>query len=272
MNDFSWKMLFESVRTWLLSAASKLLYAALILILAYVLIRILKKTLKRIFERSKADEAAAGFIISVIKYVCWGIAIIAAIGNIINLSNVVTALGAAGLTASFALQGSLSNFVSGVQIIFSRPFAVGDYLSVETYEGSVIKIDMLNTTLHTFDNKEVIIPNSKMTTDVVVNFSSQENRRLDLSYYVSFDTDLTAAKSVLYAVVDADKRVVRQPDPLIAVGKYGDNGIELVVKFWVPTKEYWNIYFDMQEKVKSAFDTNAIKIPLPQLEVHASKN
>jgi len=217
MADFSWSILFQTVGAWFLTLFSKLFIAVFILLAAYVLIGFLKKSLKKIFERGNADEAASGFIISVVKYVCWGVAIIAAIGNVINLSNVVTALGAAGLTASFALQGSLSNFISGVQIIFSRPFAVGDYLSVGTYEGTVKRIDMLNTTLFTFDNKEVIVPNSKMTTDVVVNFSSQEKRRLDLSYPVALDTDLSKAKDILRSVIYSDERVITDPEPLIAV-------------------------------------------------------
>lgn len=265
---FSWRTMLESIGVWLLNAGSKLLTAILILILAYVLIKILKKSLKNIFEKGKVDEAAAGFIISVVKYVCWAVAFVAAIGTIINLSNVVTALGAAGLTASFALQGSLSNFISGVQIIFSHPFAVGDYLSVGTYEGTVKRIDMLNTTLFTFDNKEVIVPNSKMTTDIVINFSAQDKRRLDLSYLVDYSTDLTFAKDVLHKTVYADTRIITEPDPIIAVGKHMENGIELVVKVWVSTAEYWSIYFDMQENVKKAFDENAIKIPVKQIEIH----
>jgi small conductance mechanosensitive channel len=261
------KML-QSFVDWSLTTGGKLLSAALVLLIGIWLTKLLCKFIRKILEKSKIDTGAAGFIVSVLKVVCWILIALTAIGKIVNVSSLVAALGAAGLTASFALQGSLSNFISGMQVIFSHPFSVGDYLSVDGCEGTVSHIDVLNTTLHTIDNKEVIIPNSKITSCVVTNYSAQPTRRIDLSYDVSYTTDLNLAKKVISGLAAADGRILTDPEPLIAVGAHKDSSIEIIAKLWVNTADYWSVYYDMQEKVKNAFDENGISIPFPQLDVH----
>ena len=185
-----------------------------------------------------------------------------------NITSLVAALGAAGLTASFALQGSLSNLVSGMQIIFTKPFKMGDYLSFGTHEGTVKRIEILTTTLSTFDNKEVIIPNSMITSDVVVNFTSSGTRRVDLSYGVSYQADLKKAKGILQRLVAEDERIFQDPAPMIAVGTLGESSVTVVCKVWCKEEDYWSIYYAMQERVKEAFDKEGISIPYPQLDVH----
>ena len=145
---------------------------------------------------------------------------------------------------------------------------MGDYLSFGTYEGTVKKIEILSTTLATFDNKEVVIPNSMITSDVVVNFTRSGTRRLDLSYGVSYQADLQKAKQLLQDLVDADERVFQEPAPLIAVGELKDSSVTLVCKVWCNADDYWPIYYKMQEDVKAAFDREGISIPYPQLDVH----
>lgn len=262
------EIIFQRFLSWAVEVGGKLLVAVLIIVIGYGVIKLISKSLGKILERSRVDAGAGGFIISVVKALCWSIVVLAAVGNIIDISAMVTALGAAGLTASFALQGSLSNFISGIQVIFSHPFSVGDYLLIDSNEGTVVKIDVLNTTLRTIDNKEVIIPNSKITSGVVVNYTSQESRRLDLSYGVAYSTDLTQAKKVISDIVEGDERIIKDPEPLIAVGAHNDSSIQIVVKIWTSTADYWPVYYDMQEKVKVAFDNAGINIPFPQLDVH----
>lgn len=261
--------LLEQIGTWLISAGLKLLAAGVIFVVGWWVTRLICKALRKIFDRSRIDPGAAGFIISILRVILMGVAILAAIGQLINISSMVAALGAVGLTASFALQGSLGNFVSGMQVIFSKPFSVGDFLSVGEYMGTVREINVLNTILVTIDNKAIVIPNSRMTSDVVVNFTAQKTRRLDLSYSVAYSTDLSLAKSILSDIIQKDERVLQDPAPIVAVGNHKDSSIEMVVKVWVSGEQYWDLYYDMQERVKNAFDENGIEIPFPQMDVHA---
>ena len=268
MGNTTLDTVFSTVVAWLASAGLKLLACVFILVIGVLVTRYIARLAGKLFEKSKLEEAVAGFILSILKVACYVVVIIAAVAQLFDITALIAALGAAGLTASFALQGSLSNFISGVQVIFSKPFKVGDYLNVNGTEGAVAKIDVLNTTLKTPDNKEVIVPNSMMTTNVVTNYSSQTSRRVDLSYSVAYDTDLDLAKKVVADLVMSDSRVLTDPMPLIAVGAHKDSSIEIVAKLWVATVDYWDVYFSMQEKVKLAFDRNNISIPFPQVDVH----
>jgi len=261
--------LWSRILDWLLGLGGNLLLAGLIFLCGWWLAKLAALLTRRAVKESRADPLVAGFIGSLVKVLIITVSAVSAIAQLkINITSLVAALGAAGLTASFALQGSLSNFVSGVQIIFTKPFKMGDYLAFGGYEGTVKRIEILYTILATFDNKEVIVPNSKITGDVVVNFSTNGTRRLDLSYPVSYRADLQKGKEVLARLAENDKRVLDDPAPIIAVGDLKDSGVTLVMKLWCRQEEYWGLYFAMQEAVKLAFDREGIEIPFPQLDVH----
>ena len=263
---------FGGIVKWLVAFGGNLLLAGLIFLVGWWLAKAAASLTRRAVKKSSVDPLVAGFIGSVVRTIIILVASVSAIAQLqINITSLVAALGAAGLTASFALQGSLSNFVSGVQIIFTKPFKMGDYLAFGSYEGTVKRIEILYTVLATFDNKQVIVPNSKITGDVVVNFTSNGTRRLDLSYQVSYRADLTKAKGILSRLAERDLRVLDVPAPIIAVGELGDSGVSLVMKLWCRQEEYWNLYFAMQEAVKLAFDKAGIEIPYPQLDVHMTR-
>lgn len=265
----TWEKIWNSLWTWLSGFAGNLLLAALIFLAGWWLAKLAAKLTKKAVSRGKADALAVSFIGSLVKALVLMVAVISAIAQLgVNITSLIAALGAAGLTASFALQGSLSNLVSGMQIIFTKPFKMGDYLAFGTYEGTVKRIEILYTTLATFDNKEVIVPNSQITGGVVVNYTSNGTRRLDLSYAVSYQADLKKAKSVLAELAAGDPRVLEDPAPVIAVGELKDSSVTLVAKLWCRQEEYWALYHAMQEAVKAAFDREGIAIPYPQLDVH----
>lgn len=254
---------------WLFSLGGNLLSAALIFLAGWWLAKLAAKLAKNAVKKGRADPLVAGFIGSLVKAVVLLAAAVSAIAQLqININSLIAALGAAGLTASFALQGSLSNLVSGMQIIFTKPFKMGDYLAFGGYEGTVKRIEILYTVLATFDNKEVIVPNSKITGDVVVNFTTNGTRRLDLSYGVAYSADLRRAKDILRRLAERDVRVLDAPAPVIAVGELKDSSVTLVMKLWCKQEDYWNLYYAMQEAVKLAFDKAGVPIPFPQLDVH----
>lgn len=265
----AWQEFSASFALWAKAFIGNLLVAALILLGGWWLARLAGRLTKRAMSKGPLDPLAASFVGSMVKGVVLAVAAVSAIAQLgINITSLVAALGAAGLTASFALQGSLSNFVSGMQIIFTRPFKMGDYLSFEGHEGTVKRIEVLYTILATFDNKEVVVPNSRMTSSIVVNFTSNGTRRLDLNYGVAYDADLPLAKSLLSGLAEADPRVLREPAPVIAVGEWKESSVTLVMKLWCRQEDYWDLYFSMQEKVKEAFDKAGVPIPFPQLDVH----
>lgn len=259
----------KNILVWLVGLCGNLLAAGIIILCGWWLAKLAAKLAKRAVKKSRADPLVAGFIGSVVRVLILLMAAVSAVAQLkINITSIVAALGAAGLTASFALQGSLSNFVSGVQIIFTKPFKMGDYLAFGGYEGTVKRIEVLYTILATFDNKEVIVPNSKITGDVVVNFTTNGTRRLDLNYPISYQADLQKGKEVLARLAEKDDRVLKDPAPIIAVGELKDSGVTLVMKLWCRQEEYWNLYFAMQEAVKLSFDREGVEIPYPQLDVH----
>lgn len=254
---------------WLFNLGGNLLSAALIFLAGWWLAKLAAKLTKNAVKKGRADPLVAGFIGSLVKAVVLLAAAVSAIAQLqININSLIAALGAAGLTASFALQGSLSNLVSGMQIIFTKPFKMGDYLAFGGYEGTVKRIEILYTVLATFDNKEVIVPNSKITGDVVVNFTTNGTRRLDLSYGVAYSADLRRAKDLLRGLAERDVRVLDAPAPVIAVGELKDSSVTLVMKLWCKQEDYWDLYYAMQEAVKLAFDKAGVPIPFPQLDVH----
>lgn len=261
---------FEAFTSWALSAGIRLLCAIAVLLIGWWVSRLLMKGLKGILEKSRIDGGATSFICSVVKVILWIVIVLTALSQMgININSMVAALGAAGLTASFALQGSLGNFVSGMQVIFSKPFGIGDFLSVDDqHMGTVKAITVLNTTLMTPDNKEIIIPNSILTSGMVVNYTSQKARRLDLSYSISYTADIDLALSILRGLTDENDKVLRDPAPIIAVGAHNPSSLELVAKLWVDAELYWDLYYEMQEKVKRSFDAKGVQIPFPQMDVH----
>ena len=258
---------------WLLGLGGNLLSAALIFLAGWWLAKLAARLTKNAVKKGRADPLVAGFIGSLVKAVVLMVTAVSAVAQLqININSLIAALGAAGLTASFALQGSLSNLVSGMQIIFTKPFKMGDYLAFGGYEGTVKRIEILYTVLATFDNKDVIVPNSKITGDVVVNFTTNGTRRLDLSYGVSYSADLQKAKRLLRKLAEKDVRVLDVPEPVIAVGELKDSSVTLVMKLWCKQEEYWSLYFAMQEAVKLAFDKAGVPIPFPQLDVHLDRS
>lgn len=239
----------------------------IIVAIGWFIAKFFAKFLYKILVKSNVEPVAAGFICSVVKVVIVIISVIAGAGN--NMTSLVAAISAAGLTASFALQGSLSNFISGMQLIFSKPFKTNDFLTVSDNSGTVKEINVLNTVLTTIDNKEIIIPNSLMTSGVVVNYSARETRRVDLSYSVSYNIDTDIPKSIISTIIDNCDKILKDPAPMVVVGAHQDSSMEIIARVWVNAADYWDVYFFMQETVKKEFDKNNVEIPFPQLDVHS---
>ena len=180
----------------------------------------------------------------------------------------VTVLGAAGLAVGLALKDSLQNFASGVMIILFRPFKVGDYIEAAGTAGVVEEVRIFSTQMRTPDNRAVVAPNGEIYSGVITNVTAKEKRRIDLVVGIGYDDDLLEAKSILDRIVKADERVLEDPEPLIAVGELGASSVDLLVRPWTKTSDYFATKCDLTEKIKLGLDKAGISIPYPQMNLH----
>ncbi len=210
------------------------------------------------------------------KFVCGLISAILKILLVISVASMVgiattsfiAVIGAAGLAIGLALQGSLSNFAGGVLILVFKPFRVGDTIEAQGFLGAVVEIQILYTIINTFDNRRIVIPNGSLANSSLVNVSIYDTRRCDLMFGIHYDDDIDKAKAVIKRLIDEDERSLAEPAPRIAVSSLGDNSVNIMARPWVKTDDLWPYYWDMQEKVKKAFDAEGITIPFPQRDVH----
>lgn len=259
----------ESFLKWAGTVAWSLLEAGLIFLVGWWLSSAVVKLLRRALERTKADGGIITFICSFCRIFLQIVAGITAISKLgVDVSSIVAALATAGVAIGLALKDSMGNIASGIQIIFMHPFHVGDYISIDTTEGTVSRIELFFTSLTTFDNKEVIIPNSTITASTVVNFTAMETRRLDLKYTVSYSDNLSHVKDVLSRLCTEEGRILDSPAPMVVIGDHMESGISVLVRVWCKTDDYWPVYFSMQEHVKTAFDEEKITIPFNQMDIH----
>ena len=188
--------------------------------------------------------------------------IIAALNKLgIQTASFIAVIGAAGLAIGLALQGSLSNFAAGILMIVFRPFKVGDYIEGAGVAGTVEAIQIFTTQLKTPDNKTIVIPNSKISSDNIVNYSTKGTRRLDLIIGIAYDDDIDKARQIIMDIIQKDERVFKDPEPIVVVSELADSSVNLTLRVWSKLEDFWNIFFETTEKVKKTFDAQGITIP-----------
>lgn len=222
-----------------------------------------------VMQKSNMDKTLETFICNLVRMTLILFVIIAAVNQLgIQTTSLIAVLGAAGLAVGLALQGSLSNFASGVLIILFRPYKVGDYIEGAGVTGSVEDMQILTTVLTTGDNKRVIVPNSQIMGSIITNYSSNDRRRIDLVVGVSYDDDIDKVRDELKALVAADDRILDDPACLIAVSELADSSVNFILRPWVKTSDYSAVKFSLTEAIKKRFDEVGISFPFPQHDVH----
>lgn len=217
----------------------------------------------------KVDKAVVSFLSSIVYAAVLIACTLVSLSQLgIQTASFLAILGAAGLAVALALQGSLSNFASGVLIIIFRPFKSGDMVEVAGISGVVQRIDIFQTIFKTGDNKKIIVPNSQITGGAITNYSAEALRRVDLVIGISYDSDLRKAKAVLQQILAQDSRILKDPAPVVAVSELADSSVQLIVRPWVEVDQYWPVYWDVLEQIKLAFDAEGIEIPFPQMSLH----
>ncbi len=254
----------------LLSFLMQVIVAIIVLLIGSRIIKFLLKLIKKSLDRSKVEAGVVTFLCSLVKYSLYfvlAMIILAQFG--VTTSSVVAVLGSAGLTLGLALQGSLSNFAGGVLILLLKPFVVGDYIidGATGQEGTVSSITIFYTKLHTVDNRMILIPNGTLSNSSITNVTHMEKRRIDLLIGVSYEANLAKTKQVLLDVVKSEDKILPGESVDVYVSELADSSVQMGVRAWVKTEDYWPIRWKMTEDIKNALDANGISIPYPQMDV-----
>ncbi len=246
--------------------------AVVIFLLGKFITGLVVSLVKKLMTRASIDKILVNFIASIIKSVLLLFVTVAALDQLgVNTTSLVALIGAAGLAIGLALQGSLQNLASGVMLIIFRPFTAGDTIEAASILGTVETIGIFTTTMRTGDNREIIVPNGQLFGNNITNYSKRATRRVDMVFGIGYDDDIGKAKQIIKSIIESDDRIHSEPAPLIAVAELANSSVNINVRPWCDTSEYWNVFYDMQEKIKLAFDENGISIPYPQMDIHQHK-
>lgn len=267
------KIAGEKAIELLVSYGPKLVMAIVVLLIGMWAIKIATRAINRAMERGKMEPSLRKFLNNVIG-VLLKILLIISVASMAGIATTsfVAILGAAGLAVGLALQGSLANFAGGVLLLLFKPFKIGDVVEAQGYTGKVHEIQIFNTILKTPDNKTIFIPNGPLAGGTLTNYSTESQRRVDMTFGIGYEDDMARAKKILRRLIAEDERILPQPAPVVVVTELGDSSVNIAVRVWCNATDYWNIYFDMQEKVKLTFDQEGISIPFPQQDVHVFQN
>ena len=236
--------------------------------------KVLSGLVSRIIDRGlrtvgNASGLLRTFMVNVVRKLIMIIGIVIALSQLgVDIGPLLAAIGAAGFVIGFALQGTLSNFASGVMIMMYRPFEIGDAVSAGTVTGKVASMNLVSTTIKTFDNQAVIIPNSMIWGDVITNITAENTRRVDMMFGIGYSDDMGKAKEVMEKVISEHPSVLKDPEPIVQVHELADSSVNFAVRPWVKTDDYWDVYWDLTRGIKQAFDEAGISIPFPQQDVH----
>ncbi len=231
-----------------------------------------RKLMRRVMLKREVDSTLIGFISSIAYAGIIAFVVIAALSKLgIQTASFVALLGAAGLAVGLALQGSLSDFASGVLMIIFKPFKGGDYVIAAGAEGSIEEIGIFVTTIKTIDNKKIIVPNAKIMSDSITNYSAEATRRVEIVVGVGYEDDVDKVKSVLLELLKKDARTLKDPPPFVGLLEMAESSVNFTARAWVKTEDYWDVFFDLNENIKKTLDAENITIPYPQLDVHMDR-
>ena len=260
------------IDTYVIPWGLNIIFALLIFIIGKFLVNLITRIVRKLLVKAQVDNILVNFISSIVKSLLLLFVVIASLNQLgVDTTSLIALIGAAGLAIGLALQGSLQNLASGVMLIVFRPFKDGDYVEAGGTAGIVEQIGIFTTMMRTGDNKEVIVPNGQIFSGIITNYSKRDTRRVDMVFGIGYDDDIRKAKDIIVGIVEADERILKDPAPLIAVGELADSSVNFNVRPWVKSGDYWGVYFDLNEKIKLAFDENGVSIPFPQMDVHLQK-
>ena len=263
--------LTQILNTYVIPWGINISMAIIIYAIGRLVIKLVVALIRKLLVRAKIDQILVNFICSIASTVLLLFVVIAALDQLgVNTTSLIALIGAAGLAIGLSLQSSLQNFAAGVMLVVFRPFNAGDFIDAGGIMGVVETIGIFSTTLRTGDNRQVIVPNGSIYGSAITNYSAKSTRRIDMVFGIGYNDDIRKARDIMQEIIDADERILKEPETLIAVAELADSSVNFNVRPWVNSEDYWSVRYDLTEKIKLAFDEDGITIPYPQMDVHTN--
>ena len=252
-----------------ISAGKHIIAAVAIFIVGRFLIKLINRLVASILQRRHIEISVQTFLSSLVNIILTILLIITVIGALgVNTTSFAALIASAGVAIGMALSGNLQNFAGGLIILLFKPYRVGDFIDVCGVQGTVSAVQIFHTILLTPDNKAVYLPNGSTSSSTITNYSRENKRRIEWTFGIDYGEDVGRARTAILSVITADARILPDPAPFVAVGGLSDSSVDIIVRVWVPTEEYWNVYFDMHQRVYETFNEQKINFPYPQQTVH----
>lgn len=252
-----------------ISAGKHIIAAVVIFIVGRFLIKLINRLVASILQRRHIEISVQTFLSSLVNIILTILLIITVIGALgVNTTSFAALIASAGVAIGMALSGNLQNFAGGLIILLFKPYRVGDFIDVCGVQGTVSAVQIFHTILLTPDNKAVYLPNGSTSSSTITNYSREDKRRIEWTFGIDYGEDVGRARTAILSVITADTRILPDPAPFVAVGGLSDSSVDIIVRVWVPTEEYWNVYFDMHQRVYETFNEQKINFPYPQQTVH----
>lgn len=268
-NTFSWDSLFNTVINWCKTKGLQFLIALVILIISLILINLLARAIRNRLRKNKKTENVANVIYKTIRVVLKVLVFIIFLGYIgVDMAGISSIIASSAVAIGLAIQGSLSNIAGWIILIVTRPFKIGDFIIAQGESGTVEEINLFYTHLKTPDNKVVFIPNGSLSNGVITNVTSKDIRRLDEVFSISYNDDPSKAIKLIEKLVNNHDLILKSPEPFVKVSNYADSSVDITLRVWLKKENYWNVHFELLEKVRKEFDKNGITIPFNQYDVN----
>ena len=261
--------LIQQVITMGMEAGKSILFAISIAVIGRYAIKFINKLVARMLERRNVEPTVQSFLKSFVNILLVTLLIITVIGTLgVNTTSLAALLASAGLAVGMALSGNMQNLAGGLILLFFKPYKIGDFIEAQGVSGTVIAIQIFHTILTTPDNKVLFIPNGPLSSGTVINYSRNEIRRVDFTISVEYGTDVEKVKSVTLDLLKSDSRILEEPAPFIAVKELADSGVNFTLRVWANAADYWDVFFDTNERIYAEYNKQGINFPFPQLQIH----
>lgn len=264
---------YHEINQFFVQVGINLLIAILIFAIGFWLAKLISRTLKRLLIKSNIDTGLVTFLSSLTSILLKILVIITGITELgVEMTSFLTILGATGLAIGMAFSGTLSNFAGGIMMLIFKPFKVGDLIEAQGVTGVVKEILIFNTFLTTFDNKIIVLPNGPLANGNIINYTRAEKRRVDFTFSIAYGDDLKLAKDTLQKFIKENKLILKDPEPFVGLGQLADSSINIVVKVWTKTDDYWPVFYALNERVYNEFPEVGLNFPFPQLDIHMKQS
>ena len=264
-------LIIEKLIEQSIEVGKNILAAVIVFIVGRFLISLLKRMMTSMMEKRKIEITIQTFLHSLVNILLNILLVIAVIGALgINTASFAALLASAGVAIGMALSGNLQNLAGGLIVLLFKPYKVGDWIEAQGVSGSVAEIQIMHTLLTTVDNKVVYVPNGAMSSGTIINYSRKETRRIEWIVGVDYGEDIDKVKNIIDILIAADERILKEPAPYIALHALDSSSVNVTIRVWVPTAEYWNVYFDMNKKIYDEFNKQGVNFPFPHMTIHQS--